>query len=88
MKTPSVIVAVIAGIALVGDIIFMLALASLGEAASAFTELSGTELGAPELQELGQTFSLAVNMGWLWAILVLVTCLFAIKFAVLDSRKK
>lgn len=88
MRALNVIVAVIAVAALIGDLIFMFALFTLGDAAAAFSDLSATELSSPEIQEVGKTFAFAVNMGWAWAILVLVTCLFAIKLAVFDARKK
>ncbi len=88
MKALNVIVAVIAVAALIGDLIFIFVLFNLGDAASAFSDLAATELSSPEIQEIGKTFAFAVNMGWAWAILVLVTALFAIKFAVFDARKK
>lgn len=84
MKLTNIIFGVIAIIALAGDLVFMFVLFALGQTVSTFSALGNTA----EVQELISTFNLAITMGWLWAIIVLVTCLFAAKFALLDSRKK
>ncbi len=84
MKPTNIIAGILAIIALAGDIVFMFVLVVIGQTVSTFSALGNT----PDVQELTNTFSLALNLGWLWAIIVLVTCLFAVKFAFLDSRKK
>jgi hypothetical protein len=83
MKATNIVIATIAALALVGDIVFMYILVLAGEAMSAFSTLPD-----PELQGMGQTISMMLTLGWVWTILVLITCLFAIKLAVIDSRKK
>ncbi|GEM_PF-5898995 len=84
MKPTNIIAGILAIIALAGDVLFMFVLVAMGQTVSTFSALGNT----PDVQELTNTFSFALNLGWVWAIIVLVTCLFAIKFAFLDSRKK
>lgn len=86
MKPLNAIAVIIAVIALIGDLFLMATvLVTAGEAANAIT----TEFaGSAELTQLGQTFGFIINIGWAWAIAVLITCIFVLKFTLLDPRKK
>ena len=86
MKALNMIVAIIAIIALVGDIAFMVV--ALGTAGEVIDGIKAELSNVPELAGASNTFILAVNLAWIWTILVLITCVFAIKYSLLDSRKK
>ena len=86
MKPVNIAVSLAAIIALIGDLFFMGAvLLTAGEAAGV---IAAESAGNAEIAQLGQTFGLIIAVGWLWAIAVLITCLFALKRSLLDSRNR
>jgi hypothetical protein len=84
MKKFNIIACIIAGVTIIFDILFMIVLASLTEAAQGFSELSGD----PELADIGNMFNLALAAGWVFAILVAVACAITIKFALQGAKKE
>jgi len=84
MNAKKIIAAVVSAIALVGDIVFMAILFSMGEAAGALSQAATT----PDMQELAGTFSMVITGAWIWSVFVLVACLFGIYFSVFEGRKK
>ena len=87
MKALNVIAGIIGILALIGDIVFMYALNTLGQAISAFSQLDALT-GGSEFTQAKETLLVALTAGWIWSGLVLLACIFVIKFAFLDPRKK
>lgn len=92
-KTSSYVLLALGLIAFLGNVAFMYLLFSVGAALNQFAAANPTEIpnaGVPvvETQQFARQMLFYVNLGWLWAISVLVVSLSIIYYSAQDLMKK
>jgi len=92
-KTSSYVLLVLGLIAFLGNVAFMYLLFSIGSALNQFAVANPAEIpnaGVPvvETQQFAKQLLFYVNLGWLWAISVLVVSLSMIYYSAQDLMKK